>query len=722
MAKHPRAYIDFETRSEVNLKKTGTWRYAVDPTTEPLVMAFRLPSWKTGRTEIWTPEYPRLGILHQGGNFDALFELFDWITAGNRVEAHNAWFERNIWRHIMVPRFGWPAMPPNSWMCSAAQAAAVAYPRGLDDALAAAKLALRKDAPGTKVMKKMTKPRKPRKAEREKWHELYGDTPVETLYFESPELLDQLFKYVRQDVIAEEGLSYVLPDLSPEEQELYWLDQRINDIGFQIDPDAVSAALRLIMDESVRLNAELAELTAGDVMKATQRAQLMAWLKTQGVDIDNTQAATLDDLLAHWPETGSPAARRAVEILRILGRSSTSKYEAMRLQKDPFDHRMRGGLLFHGASTGRWTGVGVQPQNFPKGSLKPEPDETPDTFVERLWDVIKTLDRDFIMTEFGGASIMEILSHALRSAIVAGPGKQLYVADYASIEARVVLWLADDEDALNVFRSGADIYLYTAEGIYKRPLTKADKNERQMGKQAVLGLGYQMGPSKFVDTLAKYGITIVEDNWCDECGKSLKQHRKEDHPFTCEDEEELTAVMVVDAYREKYWRTKQLWADQEAAAIEATKYPKRPVRAGKVTWLHENGFLWCVLPSGRRLAYARAWVSMQETAWGSTKETLQFWAVNPKNRQWLPQKTYGGMIVENITQAVSRDLMAAALVRLESHPVYQPVLSVHDEVIAEADLGTGDVHEFEKLVAELPDWAAGIPVAAEGWTGVRYRK
>lgn len=720
--KPPRATIDFESRSTIKLKKQGTLRYATSPTTDVLVMAYRLPYWKTGRTEIWTPEYPTLGIMEQGGNWDALMELFDWIQAGGLVEAHNAWFERNMWRHIMVSRYGWPEMPKRNWRCSAAQAAACALPRGLDDALAAVRLSLRKDAPGEKVMKKMMKPRKARKAERKAWQEKHGDTPIETLYWETPELLQDLYRYVRQDVLAEEALSYMLPDLSDDELEMFWLDQDINDRGFQLDMEAVNAALELISVETTKLNGELELLTGGAVTRATQRDRMKAWLLTEGCSLPNTQAATLDGILETWNPAwhGSDKAKRAIEILRVLGRSSTSKYEAMRLQADLTDGRLRGGLLYHGASTGRWTGVGVQPHNFPKGTLKALKDETPNTFVERLWDAIKTRDRDFILDEFK-ASILEVLSHGLRSAIIAPEGKELFVADFASIEARVVLWLAGDEEALEVFRLGKDIYLYTAEGIYKRPLTKADTTERQMGKQAVLGLGFQMGAPKFVDTVAKYGITIVEDNYCDDCGNSVKGHRKQNHPFVCDEPADITAVQVVDAYREKYWRTVELWKAQEDAAITCVK-TKRSVECGKVVWHYRYNFLWCELPSGRELAYAYPTVSMQQTAWGSQKETLQFKGVNPKTKQWQTQKTYGGMIVENITQAVARDLIAEAIMRLEKHPVYEPVLSVHDEALAEAPTGLGSVEEFEHIVAEVPDWAYGLPVAAEAWSGVRYRK
>lgn len=690
--------MDFETRSTVSLRKHGVWRYATHPTTEPLCFAFRLPHWEEGRTALWHPEFPKLGIYQQVGDWDNLLEFWEWLQQGEPVEAHNAWFERNIWHHIMVTRYGWPAIGRNQWRCSAAQAAALSLPRGLDDALAAIGLSIRKDATGSKVMMKMTKPRKSRKAEREAWMEKYGNESLDTLYFEDRHLLDQLFAYVRQDVLAEEALSKILPDLSPEEQELYWFDQDVNWRGFQLDMEAVHVALKLLKQEAVVLNTELAELTNGEVLKATQRAQMIAWLGTQGVEMDDTQAATVDDVLNTWdtvfaPAGCTPAAKRGLEILRTLGRSSTSKYEAMNSWADVNDGRVRGGLLFHGASTGRWTGAGVQPHNFPRGTVK-------DADIEEVWAVLKTGDRDLIGSAFTNlqkqnASVLEVLAHALRGAIIPSAGHELFVADYAAIEARVVLWLAQDEDALDIFRRGEDIYCEMASSIYNRKVTKEDKVERGLGKIAILGLGYQMGAPKFRMQCGNFKIEISEE----------------------------LAKTVVDAYREKFWRVKNMWSETEAAAIRAIKKGGM-VDAGLVSYRLDptRRFLLCQLPSGRDLAYPFPQVKKMETSWGTEKETVTYMGLNTYTRQWERQKTYGGMLVENNTQAVARDLLVNSMQTLEQSKVYIPVLSVHDEAIAEALIGKGNVKEFEHLVKQIPDWADGLPVEAEAWSGLRYHK
>jgi DNA polymerase len=284
---------------------------------------------------------------------------------------------------------------------------------------------------------------------------------------------------------------------------------------------------------------------------------------------------------------------------------------------------------------------------------------------------------------------MEALSDGLRGAITAAPGKVLYVADYAAIEARVLLWLAGAEHALDVFRRGEDIYCTMASGIYGRPITKADKDERQVGKTAILGLGYGMGASKFVDTCAAMaGVTIEED----------------------------FAQQVVQTYRTQFAEVKQLWWDTESAAIDA-------VRSGHAEiWDYEPPFLFCRLPSGRRLAYPFPEIKARATPWGDVKASLTFMGTNAYSRQWARQHTYGGSLVENIVQAISRDILAEAMLRCEWTGLYHPVLSVHDELICEAPEGQGSVEEFVTLLEEPPEWAPDCPIKAEGFSTFRYHK
>jgi DNA polymerase bacteriophage-type len=291
---------------------------------------------------------------------------------------------------------------------------------------------------------------------------------------------------------------------------------------------------------------------------------------------------------------------------------------------------------------------------------------------------------------------LSLLSQSLRGAIIAPPGKLLFVADYASIEARVLLWCAQDEEGLEKFRKGVDLYVDMASAIYKQPVSKEkDPEKRQLGKIAILGLGYQMGAPKFHATCANQGIHITEE----------------------------LAQQTVDAYRAKYILVKQLWYDQETAAGEAT-YDKEGTEyeCFPCKWVKEGRFLYCILPSGRRLAYPDPAIKVITTSWGARKNALTYMGVNATTRKWHRQSSYGGLLVENIVQAISRDIMAEAMLRCEESRIYSPILSVHDELIAEGNEHHGKVEDFVALVGQCPEWCKGCPVAAEGWAGKRYRK
>jgi DNA polymerase bacteriophage-type len=672
----PATTIDFETRSACSLKKSGSWRYSIDPSTQILCLCFRLPHWPVGRVETWHPSFPSLGIDEAFP--DAIGELVQWIEQGGLIEAHNAAFERCIWTNILAPRYGWPAIGVQQWRCSAAKAAACALPRELEDVGLALTLIQQKDIEGHKLMLKLSKPRKSRKKEREEWAKA-GLQSLSLLWHESAELFQRLFAYCKQDVLVESELSERLPDLNPHETQVYTMDQRINQRGFQLDTAAVQIALKLIATESIALNSELAKVTNGKVTKATQRAQMLKWFESEGLDLPDTQKETIDAQLQRYEGFSDCPAKRGLEIMRALGRSSTAKYQTMR-EWVGMDGRVRGGLLYHGASTGRWSGSGVQPHNFVRGTVKD---------MDGLWASLK--DGSYV------GDVMQGLSQALRGAIVAGPGKTLYVADYAAIEARVVLWLAGDDDALGIFRRDEDIYCSMAETIYGYPCTKKDNDrERQVGKIAILGLGYQMGVSKFQATAEAAGQQLTEEQ----------------------------AKEVVDAYRARFYRVKQLWWDTEAAAINAVNVRKtgRKVTLGSVSWTVEGDFLYCELPSGRRLSYPFPKVTQKATPWGEMRPQLTFMGIDPYTRKLKRQHTYGGSLVENITQAVARDIMADAMLRIEASGTYQIILTCHDEILAEAEENTGAVKEFERLMAECPEWAAGCPIKAEGFSATRYRK
>lgn len=773
----PRATIDFETRSAAELRN-GTWLYAKHPTTRVLCLSFKLPGDK--EPTLWAA--PVAG--HEGFTYGprTLQDLFDWIKAGGLVEAHNVMFERAIWFHVFSKHRpadftgsrgeGAPIPKDTQWRCSAAKAAAFSLPRALGQAGEAIGARERKDPRGDRLIRRLCKPRAARKGEDKSlvyWHE-----------YDAQDFHD-LYEYCRQDVRAEHCLSEMLPDLSDFEYKVWLADMRANWKGIRIDVALVHAAIDLDKQVKRQLNAELHALT--DIDAGTKRAQLMQWLaddghiKTHwGMDLPDSAAPTLDWVMAKdWFKTAKERAEpwtRVLEIARNINRTSVTKFKRVLACMDPDDERVRELIMYCGAATGRWSGKGIQVQNFAKGNLAELLGLKDPSFEDAVRDV-KTRDLAWCQALYG--DVLALLSSVCRGVLIPSEGKEMRTADYAAIEARVVLWLAEATEALNVFRRGEDIYCDMASRIYGRKITKADKAERQFGKQAILGLGFGMGFLTFLLTLRKYKIHFTYEQvvgilgrkmgdymeWVterltptrpgegatqDEINryKAKKRQASMDRRRLTDEREDPDAIAaelalckyVVDVYRKSYPEVKAMWADQEDAACKAVMGHERmsklcgfPVafgpleRCGKVTWQVVDHHLLCTLPSGRRLVYSDPEIKWQRTPWGEKKPMLRFMGVHKKSRKWSQMGTYGGSETENMTQATARDMMAYAIVALSEDELYEFLTSVHDEGVAECDIGAGDREGFENLMTDLPACYEGCPVAAEGSDAlVRYQK
>ena len=750
MSKTPHLVIDFETRSEVDLKKVGTARYSEDPSTEVKMMCW---AYGDGPVNRW-----RGDVWYDVGGWPdpEPADLFDLIQQGVLVEAHNAFFERMMWRNIMVKRHGWPDIPDDQWRCSAAKAAACSLPRGLGDAAKAMRLTAEKDTEGHKLMLRLCKPR----SQWMKWArgELVDtktgqSKPEPDKYFQSLEEFERELDYCAQDVETERALSRKIPDLSPLEWQVWQVDQRMNARGIKCDIPMAEHMLDLIEKYRDHMRDELSALTNGEVTKETQRAKVLDWFLRNDtllpdeagnmVAIDNTQAATLDEV-AEFYEYDNYNRGRVARIVRQLNKSSVSKYRAMIQRASEDDHRARDTLLFHGANTGRWSGRGIQLQNIPSGKIKDM-----DLAVDEAMQ-IDTLNQIFLSYD----EPMEVFSGLIRGALMAEKDHDLVVADYSSIEARGVMWLAQEHEGLKVFARGDCIYCDMASDIYgwqvdKKKAKGGDfehSEARALGKRAVLGLGYQMGASKFLATCEKGGQYFT-DKMVDKIVPELRQEMIEEDirssPILYFNKGKvieqrvkplILSKYVVERYRSKYAHVADFWRDIEEAAMDAVYQHMR--RQQKRKWVYVRGhtgpgaigykvvgnFLFCKLPSKRHLAYPFPWIRKKKTAWGTEKDTLTFMGVDSFTHRWCEQTTYGGKLTENVTQAAARDVMAEALLRIDQHPVYTPVLSVHDEAVTEALNGMGDARELERIMAQQPQWAEGFPIEVEGWLGKRYRK
>ena len=461
--------VDFETKSAVDLRKTGVYKYAADPSTDIWCMAYKAP-WSDD-VLVWQP----------GDEVDAYLE--DWIMAGGLLSAWNANFERTIWNEIMVGRYQWPDTRINQWRCTMAQASAMGLPRALGQAAAVLGVEEQKDKTGAALMLRMARPRK-------------VNADGSYTWWNTKDKVEQLIQYCRQDVRTELSVAEVLNEMPDSERRLYQLDQRINDRGVALDVDLVHRVKALAGNASIEIDAEIQRLTKGQVKAATNGMDLVAWLNSHGIATKSVDKQTVARLLTS--DKLHPVIREVLTLRQNGAKSSTAKYDAM-LHAVNEDGRMRGLLVYHGAATGRWSGKLVQPQNFPRPQKK----------QDELDEIIAKLKADGDVSEHGAGTVLA--SDLLRSMLVAKDGHRLMFADYSAIEARVLAWIAGQHDLVETFRNGGDVYKEMASAIYNVDVENVTDGQRQVGKMAILGCGYGMGGKRFAEQCASMGIKVDED-------------------------------------------------------------------------------------------------------------------------------------------------------------------------------------------------------------------
>lgn len=677
-------FIDFETRSLADLKVIGAREYARSPDTEVLCLAIAR---NDGKPHVMVPAANNIPEFESGAIF----------------VAHNASFEFYVWNEILTKRYGWPPLPLDWLHCTMAMAYAAGLPGSLDQAAAAAGVDQKKDPHGYRLMLQMCKPRNITDCP-----SLAGDckkcvnTPhpgrhVE--WWDDPEKHSALCRYCAQDVEAERALWNRLPKLSADERRIWLLDFKMNERGIAVDLDATKACLDLVTRETKRLDAEMRRVTEGEVKTCNSSVALRSWLKRCGISLSSVAKASAEEALATWDrepevaeeeELGELAsfqrgnAKRAIELRLEAARSSTGKLATI-LSAVSSDGRLRWLKQYHGATTGRWAGRKVQPDNFPRGTCRIPPEEQ-DRILSGLAADTITLEH----LELYGPRL-HVVSDCLRGLLVPAPGKAFTVCDLSSIEARVLPWLAGDRRTLDVFRGHGKIYEATAAGIYGVPIEAVTDEQRFVGKVATLSLGYGGGRRAFAKMARAYGVEIPEAK-----AEEIKCRWRDAHP-------EIVAY----------------WARLEEAAIGTTRLAGQRTHVGPVQWQRSGSFLFCRLPSGRVISYPYPELEGVDTPWGGVKHALRYKTRNTMTRKWETVTTFGGKLAENITQAVSRCVLAGMLEDLEEEGL-NPVMHVHDEAICETD---GDQREqVQEIMSKSPAWAPDLPVACKAWTGTRYRK
>lgn len=645
-------HVDFETASKVDLRKAGVWRYAEDPSTFLLCMSWAIDD---GPIRSWKPG-DKLPV-----------EFLDHVRSGGEVHAWNAVFEIAIWQLVGVKQGLLPAINVAQFRDTMASAAYWGLPLSLDQAAHAIGARFLKDKAGHALMLRMSRPRSIDKKTGAVswWHE------------DDPARYKQLIDYNRQDVAAERNVSQLIPDLPREELDVWRADFAINRRGVKLDQTLIDAMKRVMEREKTRLDSELETVTGGAVTAATQVKKLTEWV-SQWATVQSLDKAGIAQLLSGATRLMLPGeAVRALEIRQEASKSSTSKLNAM-LACVCSDGRVRGLMQYYGAfRTGRWAGRLVQIQNLPRPTTK------------HTAQLIALMLAGTDVSPF--ISPLEAVSSCIRGCFVADTGKILTQNDLSQIEARVVAWLAGQDDILEVFKRGDDVYTYTA--------LKAGSNDRQFGKVLVLACGFGMGGGKFQETAEGYGVVLAYDE----------------------------ADEAVRVWRENNPKIVRYWKLVQETCVRAIKNPGgtysigplgRQVKIGVSTKGRTKGCLLIQLPSGRYLTYRNA--ALESGQYGPE---ITYMGLNQYNRKWERLRTYGGKLVENITQAAARDVLARATVQIE-RTLPGIVMSVHDELVHESmsDLSVKAKNTLASIMDTPPSWAPDLPVASDGWQGQRYRK
>ena len=460
------------------------------------------------------------------------------------------------------------------------------------------------------------------------------------------------------------------------EMDAWALDQRINDRGVRLDIVLVDQALKLDAEYSARLKDEAQKLTGLPNPKSD--FQLKGWLAGRGLVTDSLDKEAIPALLAAAQDD---TTQRVLMLRQEMGKTSVKKYEAMArgLCRDGRVHNL---LQFYGAGrTGRWAGRLVQVQNLPQNKL-------PD--LETARELVRNGEFDLLELAYGSPPF--VLSQLIRTAFIPSEGCRFIVCDYSAIEARVLAWLAGEKWVLQEFYGDGLIYEATASMMFHVPKDDIKKGGpradlRSKGKVATLACGYQGSTGALIQMGAlKSGIP----------------------------EDELPGI--VRRWRKANQNIVRFWYEVEEAAIGAVQGRPATLDHG-IHFECEAGYLFITLPSGRRLAYYRPELKPEPQF---EKLGLTYLGTG-QNKQWVRQKSYGGKLVENITQATARDCLRDAMTALEAAG-YRIVFHVHDEVIADMPKGTGSLDEMKEIMGRPLPWAPGLPLRAAGFEASFYMK
>lgn len=654
-------HIDIETYSEIDLKKCGEYKYSSHESFEIQLM-----------TVCWFDNLHRVIETYEPTNGVPIPEhVIKWIKDPDVTKyAFHAKFER-----VCIGSWLRENLDPVNWRCVMVMSGFAGLPQSLSKVAGILNLTNKKLA-GAFLINYFSKPCKPSKANGYRTRNLPSSNPKRWVQYREYNIMDVIVEMDVKEAIINMGVS-----IPTECWDDYEMDQRLNDRGVFIDTVFALSCKTMAAKIKEKLKADIQYVTGVSNARSTQ--QLLAWFKSNGVDLPNITKDTIDGYISIAdPNT---ITYKVATMRSQLAKTTTDKYTAA-LECAEDDSRARGIIAFNGAyRTGRFAGRRVQPQNLSRIHFAKT--------LNELYDARALARRNHIHTFFEKYDKpIEILGQLIRTVFTASPGKVLIAADYSAIEARVLAWLAEEDWKLEVFNTHGKIYEATAARLFNVPIESITKDSdlRQKGKVAELAFGYG-GKLGAVENMG-----LIKDGTITAC---------EVDP-------------LVDKWRNANKGIVYLWKEYERAAMAAVNCKFETFCAGKCGFYANNNHLFITLPSGRSLAYYRP--TIKNNKFG--KATLHYKGENDAS-QWVTLSTWGGKITENICQAVSRDIMVSSQA-LTENTGYDLVLHVHDENVYEvpkenSDFALGDIC---KLMSIRPRWAEGLPLRAEGFISEYYRK
>lgn len=650
--------IDIETRSGVDIGKTGLYRYAQDSEFKIILFAYAF-------------DFGEVTIVDLARGEKIPDIVVSALTDVSIVKhAYNAAFE---WYCLKQAGY---ISPLNQWQCTMVHGLYLGYPAGLDAIGKAIGLPQDKQklSTGKALIRYFCVPAKPTKRNgSRRWN----------LPEHEPEKWKLFTEYCKQDVVTEmEVLKRLQHFRVPVSEEKLWqMDILMNAFGVRVDIQLIDGALYLDAVSRQKLEEEAVLLTGLENPNST--TQLLEWFAAQGVTLANLQKETVSEVL----KTDIPKyVRRMLEIRQQLGKTSVKKYEAMQVAKCE-DERVRGLTQFYGANrTGRWAGRLVQLQNLPRNYI---------STLDYARKLVKDKNYEGLKLLYG--NVPDTLSQLIRTAFIPAQENHLVVADFSAIEARVIAWLAKEDWVNEVFATHGKIYEATASQMFHVPVEKIVKGNqeyalRQKGKVATLALGYQGGKNALI-AMGALNMGLSEEELPD----------------------------IVSRWRGANKRICDLWYKMENAAIRVLETGESQGVNGLILNLegeviYGQAFLTILLPSGRKLFYPKPF--LKENQFG--KKAVHYYSVNQTTKKWEIASTYGGKLTENVVQAIARDCLAETLKRIQDKG-WQVVFHVHDEVIIDAPMGV-TVEEVCALMAEPIDWAEGLILKGAGFVNNYYMK